>query len=43
MSYMRWRLDTAYGDPDATPPAEEFERYLAWCTEMRRAMRRARA
>ena len=43
VSYMRWRLDTAYGDPDATPPAEELERYLAWGTEMRRAMKRARA
>jgi len=42
-SYMRWRLDTAYGDPDATPPPEDLERYLAWGTEMRRAMRRTRA
>lgn len=42
MSYMRWRLDTAYGDPDAQPTAAEIERYLAWGTDMRRAMRAGR-
>lgn len=39
-SYLRWRLDTAYGDPDAVPPPDDFVRYLAWGTEMRRRMSR---
>lgn len=39
-SYMRWRLETAYGDADARPSAEELVRYLAWGTETRRAMKR---
>jgi hypothetical protein len=39
-SYLRWRLDTAYGDPDAVPPEEEFIRYLRWTREMRKRMRR---
>jgi len=37
--YMRWRMDTAYGDPDATPPADEFERYVVWAARMRRMTR----
>jgi hypothetical protein len=37
---MRWRLDTAYGDPEAVPPEEELVRFLEWGTEMRRRMRR---
>jgi len=36
---MRWRLETAYGDPDATPPLDEMERYLAWTARMRRRMK----
>ena len=40
LSYMRWRLDTAYGDPQARPSDDELERYLAWGTAMRRGMRR---
>lgn len=39
-SYLRWRMETAYGDPDATPRADEIERYLVWTTDMRRRMRR---
>lgn len=39
-SYLRWRLDTAYGDPDAVPPPDDLVRYLAWGTEMRRRMSR---
>lgn len=39
-SYMRWRLDTAYGDPEATPTIDELERYLVWSARMRREMRR---
>lgn len=41
---MRWRLETAYGDPHAEPGDEAMERYLTWGTRMRREMsRRARA
>ena len=28
-SYLRWRLDTAYGDPDAQPPIDEFSIWTA--------------
>jgi hypothetical protein len=28
--YVRWRMHTAYGDYDATPPAEDVERYARW-------------
>lgn len=42
-SYMRWRMDTAYGDPDAVPPLVDLERYLVWTTRMRKEMRRPRA
>jgi hypothetical protein len=33
-------MDTAYGDPDVVPPAEDLERYLVWTSRMRREMRR---
>ncbi len=39
-SYMRWRMETAYGDADAQPGPGELERYLLWATDMRRRMRR---
>jgi hypothetical protein len=28
--YLRWRMLTAYGDPDALPSAEDVERYARW-------------
>lgn len=28
--YIRWRMHTAYGDSDATPPAADVERYAVW-------------
>jgi hypothetical protein len=28
--YVRWRMHTAYGDPDAVPPAEDVARYARW-------------
>jgi hypothetical protein len=28
--YLRWRMLTAYGDPNAVPPAEDVERYARW-------------
>ena len=40
-AYMRWRLETAYGDPDAVPPADEIVRFITWSREMRRRMRPA--
>lgn len=38
-SYLRWRMETAYGDPAATPPAAELERFLVWASRMRRRAR----
>ncbi len=35
-SFLRWRLDTAYGDPSARPPMDEAERFLRWASRMRR-------
>jgi hypothetical protein len=40
-SYLRWRMETAYGDPDHVPSDREIARYLVWTTRMRRLMRRA--
>jgi hypothetical protein len=34
-SYLRWRMDTAYGDPDAVPPVDELRRFLRWARIMR--------
>jgi hypothetical protein len=34
--YLRWRMDTAYGDPDASPPAAELARFVTWAAAMRR-------
>ena len=39
-SYLRWRMETAYGDPEARPPEEELIRDLPWTREKRRRMRR---
>jgi hypothetical protein len=36
-SYLRWRLDTAYGDPEAVPPVDELRRFLRWARNMRQA------
>ena len=33
--YLRWRMDTAYGDPEAVPSLEEMERFLRWAGAMR--------
>ena len=29
-TYIRWRMHTAYGDEDFTPPPEDVERYARW-------------
>jgi hypothetical protein len=31
-NYVRWRMDTAYGSPDATPTVSEVERYARWAS-----------
>lgn len=36
--YLRWRMDTAYGDPDATPPPGDVADFLRWSARMRRRM-----
>lgn len=28
--YVRWRMHTAYGDPDTVPPAGDIIRYARW-------------
>jgi hypothetical protein len=28
--YLRWRMLTAYGDPDTVPPADDVARYARW-------------
>lgn len=28
--YLRWRMLTAYGDPNIVPPAEDVARYARW-------------
>lgn len=37
--YMRWRMETAYGDPAALPPLRDLERFLIWGSRMRRRVR----
>ena len=34
-SYFRFRLQTAYGDPNRAPEPEDVVTYLRWCREMR--------
>lgn len=34
--YLHFRLETAYGDTEARPSAEEVVRYLTWCRRMGR-------
>ena len=38
-SYMKWRMETAYGDPDVVPTDDELERYLLWTARMRNQMK----
>jgi type II secretory pathway predicted ATPase ExeA len=37
-AYLLWRMETAYGDPEAVPSADEIERFLRWGTRMRGLM-----
>jgi hypothetical protein len=34
-SYLRWRMETAYGDPDWVPSDDDMERFLRWASTMR--------
>jgi hypothetical protein len=29
-AYVRWRMHTAYGDPNAVPPMRDIIRYARW-------------
>lgn len=29
-NYVRWRMHTAYGDPDTIPPVDDVVRYARW-------------
>ena len=29
-AYVRWRMHTAYGDPETVPPIEDIVRYARW-------------
>lgn len=33
--YLRWRMETAYGDPAAVPPVEDLRRFLRWARQTR--------
>jgi len=37
--YLRFRLQTAYGDPSREPEAEDVVAYLKWCRRMRAVAR----
>ena len=34
--YLRFRLQTAYGDPEAGPSPDDVVAYLEWCRRFRR-------
>ena len=34
--YLKWRVETAYGDVKTKPPLQELERYIKWSADMRR-------
>jgi hypothetical protein len=36
-SYLDWRMETAYGDREADPPADDMARFLRWAARMRRS------
>ena len=39
-AYLRFRMQTAYGNPSATPSAEDLLGYLHWCRRMRSLARK---
>ena len=38
-AYLRFRLQTAYGDPDRDPEPEDLVTYLKWCRGYRSTLR----
>lgn len=38
-AYLRFRLQTAYGDPDREPEPADVVAYLRWCRGFRRVLR----
>jgi hypothetical protein len=36
---MRFRMETAYGTPDARPPRRDLKEFLSWTVAMRRLAR----
>ncbi len=38
-AYMRWRMETAYGQDGTVVPSGDLERYLRWGSDMRRRMK----
>ncbi|CAN5129862.1 hypothetical protein BH24ACT1_BH24ACT1_04490 [soil metagenome] len=32
-TYLRFRMETAYGDPDCDPEPADVVAYLAWCQQ----------
>ncbi len=38
-SYLRWRMETAYGSEMEKATPQEMVRYLRWSTELRRGAR----
>jgi hypothetical protein len=37
-AYLRFRLQTQYGDPDREPEPADVLAYLRWCREYRRSL-----
>ncbi|MCE2454537.1 MAG: hypothetical protein J4G12_01800 [Gemmatimonadetes bacterium] len=38
LTYVRWRMDTAYGDPAAAPSRDELKGFLQWAHRARKEM-----
>ena len=38
-AWLSFRMETAYGRPDARPEAADVRAFLEWCKEMRRLVR----
>ena len=38
-AYLRFRLQTAYGDPEREPEPQDVVAYLEWCKRMRSVAR----
>jgi hypothetical protein len=38
-SFMKWRMETAYGKENAVLPARDLERYVRWGSDMRKRVK----